>query len=203
MGQKLTDDHLVLIKSGQYTFKELLSLLPTKKSQLHLVISRNGIHLPQSENEFEKYRGVKTWRMTILDVFVKPAKDGVNRTFFRCKCDCGTEKEIRSDHFVSNGVKSCGCLNREVCHGKVLPNNEAMFNDVLRSYKNRNIPFKLTKEEFRKYTKQNCHYCGSIPKKEKTHPHSPSVYTYNGLDRVDNTKGYENENIVSCCEHCN
>jgi hypothetical protein len=28
-------------------------------------------------------------------------------------------------------------------------------------------------------------------------------YLYNGLDRVDNTKGYIISNIVSCCGQCN
>jgi hypothetical protein len=27
--------------------------------------------------------------------------------------------------------------------------------------------------------------------------------TYNGIDRVDSTKGYFNENVVSCCKVCN
>lgn len=28
-------------------------------------------------------------------------------------------------------------------------------------------------------------------------------YTYNGIDRVDNTKGYEETNVVPCCTVCN
>ena len=28
-------------------------------------------------------------------------------------------------------------------------------------------------------------------------------YIYNGLDRIDPSKGYELTNIVTCCENCN
>jgi hypothetical protein len=33
--------------------------------------------------------------------------------------------------------------------------------------------------------------------------HSSGNYKYNGLDRVDNNRGYEKDNIVPCCETCN
>lgn len=29
------------------------------------------------------------------------------------------------------------------------------------------------------------------------------LYFYNGIDRLDNTKGYTPENSVACCKHCN
>lgn len=37
----------------------------------------------------------------------------------------------------------------------------------------------------------SCAYCGKIPKE------------LNGLDRVDSSKGYTIDNVVSCCKHCN
>lgn len=50
--------------------------------------------------------------------------------------------------------------------------------------------FKITYEEFLTYWQKPCHYCGSEIEKA-------------GLDRVDNTIGYELTNIVSCCSVCN
>ena len=29
------------------------------------------------------------------------------------------------------------------------------------------------------------------------------VLKYNGIDRVDSSKGYEYNNVVSCCKNCN
>lgn len=35
------------------------------------------------------------------------------RTCFRCECECGNIKTVRSDHLRSGRTKSCGCLWRE------------------------------------------------------------------------------------------
>lgn len=35
-------------------------------------------------------------------------------SFWVCRCDCGTEKSIRSNDLRRGKVKSCGCLHREV-----------------------------------------------------------------------------------------
>lgn len=50
----------------------------------------------------------------------------------------------------------------------------------------------LTKEQFEIITKQPCYYCGIIQDKG-----------FNGIDRMDSTKGYEIDNCVSCCTECN
>lgn len=31
-----------------------------------------------------------------------------------CRCSCGTEKVIRTEHLRSGGIKSCGCLRTEL-----------------------------------------------------------------------------------------
>ena len=60
------------------------------------------------------------------------------------------------------------------------------------SAKKRNIVFDIIEEEFTKLINDDCFYCGqsAIPKR-------------NGIDRVDNTKGYVLENLVPCCFKCN
>lgn len=55
------------------------------------------------------------------------------------------------------------------------------------------IPFELTEVECKKYYTNACHYCGRRYDGE----------VLNGIDRVDNTKGYMNENCVTCCTMCN
>jgi len=56
--------------------------------------------------------------------------------------------------------------------------------------KHRELDFSLTIEDFNKFWQLLCRYCGS------------PIETI-GLDRVDNTRGYELNNIVPCCIICN
>jgi hypothetical protein len=74
----------------------------------------------------------------------------------------------------------------------------------------RGLDFLLTREEFRQLTSQNCYYCNSEPSKIFYNTASlteeakeNSGYVHNGIDRIDNTKGYILDNCVPCCITCN
>ena len=41
------------------------------------------------------------------------------------------------------------------------------------------------------------------PNNIKKYAYSNQEYFYNGIDRVDNSKGYTMDNVVSCCRICN
>ena len=69
--------------------------------------------------------------------------------------------------------------------------------------KQRNICWNLNKEDAIKIMSNPCYYCldGLEIEHYDKFDLSRSVY-YNGLDRVNNNKGYEINNVVSCCwEH--
>lgn len=85
---------------------------------------------------------------------------------------------------------------------------EANFNRLFYSYKanatTRKISFDLTSSEFRAITAMNCFYCGSAPEMKFGKAYSSNgIYTYSGIDRVDNSKGYTADNCVACCKTCN
>lgn len=56
---------------------------------------------------------MKFGRLTVLEFSHMKGK----HSYWKCRCDCGVEKVIRSDTFTSKSDKpktqSCGCLNRE------------------------------------------------------------------------------------------
>ncbi len=118
-----------------------------------------------------------------------------------CQCDCGNFTEVRTGHLTSsNGTKSCGCLQK-------LLEGQSAFNSLYYTYqrnaKTRELPFKLNKKQFKKLTKESCFYCNNFPSNIINIPKQNGVYVYNGIDRLDNTKGYFIENCVSCCKICN
>lgn len=45
-----------------------------------------------------------------LIVICRAPNDSMGRTVWRCKCDCGNIKDIRSTNLCEGLIKSCGCL---------------------------------------------------------------------------------------------
>lgn len=127
---------------------------------------------------------------------------------WNCICDCGSTKKVNGASLRNGKSSSCGCLRLEVVR---LQEYEASFNKLYSSYmreaKTRGYQFAITKEEFRCITSQNCFYCGSPPVRECKNngkkSHFYGNYTYNGIDRVNNSKGYIKENCVPSCFTCN
>ena len=91
--------------------------------------------------------------------------------------------------------------------GRMKPKGEAAFNDLLyrlkRGAKKRGKKWDLPAEQVRALTGMECSYCGCLPAQSVKHPHYNGDYPYNGLDRIDNDKGYVLGNVVPCCGTCN
>ncbi len=73
-----------------------------------------------------------------------------------------------------------------------------MFNTYSGRCRRKNVYWGLTLEEFYKLSQSNCTYCGCEPMNT-----CRKVFTYNGIDRKDNQKGYSRGNSVPCCGVCN
>lgn len=70
--------------------------------------------------------------------------------------------------------------------------------------KQRGYKFNLTDEQVGELIVQPCHYCGleAIDSNQRTIGNR-GVFHYNGIDRVNNDKGYVTGNVVPCCLICN
>jgi len=58
--------------------------------------------------------------------------------------------------------------------------------------KTKNIPFKISYEEFERIMNSTCYYCNDTNMNNKP-----------GIDRIDSNQGYSLDNIVPCCKECN
>ena len=139
----------------------------------------------------------------LLVITEAPSRD--THAYWLCQCDCGNLTTIRNSYLKSKHTKSCGCLI-----GGRKDFGEASFNDLYKKYKtngrngrHQHLGFTLTKEEFRTLTSSDCFYCGKKPYRQYQSNGCYGYYTYNGIDRKDNNKGYTSDNSVSCCWECN
>lgn len=148
--------------------------------------------------------GKRFGRWTVLE---RAENNSQGSTRWLCKCDCGTVRTVYSGSLSNGCSKSCGCLCREIV-GKAhsLPPSVASANQLFARYRlgarKRGYAINLTKKQFLTLTKQNCHYCGVEPRQVRR-ANSASPYIYNGVDRVNNDKGYVLGNVVACCKICN
>lgn len=87
---------------------------------------------------------------------------------------------------------------------KGVANGNSFYTCYIRDAKKRSIDFLLTKDDFLRLTKLDCHYCGSKPSlKFKSNNHGNGSYICNGIDRKNNLVGYIIDNCVPCCNVCN
>ena len=158
--------------------------------------------------------------------YVIPSTGGKSRRL-RVRCECGKEKILRATHFMSptGETKSCGCLSRRLTRSRnSLPERwMAARNAVLSSAKigakRRGLAFSISDETCFAIFAQPCNYCGLEPSNHyncyfykdgrsrgrfiPSFSQESATFLYSGLDRVDNTVGYVNGNVVPCCGLCN
>ena len=143
-------------------------------------------------------------RWTVLSFAFSKKSKHLTNPMWKCRCDCGTIKVISGATLRNGTSKSCGCYKQEKAR---LAKGEASFNRLYNSYKikakERGYTFCLSRNDFKKLTKQNCYYCGAKPNQKNRIPQYYGDYIYNGVDRINNDKGYELDNVVSCCGMCN
>ena len=136
-------------------------------------------------------------------------KDGSAR--WLCVCACGTERAVSANTLREGTTLSCGCALKTL--RKESRSLNTIEKTIFRGYRtgalSRGHVFELTLKEVEKLLYSDCTYCGDSPNdikyfntknngKDVTH----FIFT-NGIDRVDNTKGYTLENCVTCCKMCN
>lgn len=80
---------------------------------------------------------------------------------------------------------------REINNRNLLNTKKHMYNYTHKCEIN-GVIFNLTEDQFHNLIYMPCYYCSAIESKG-----------FNGIDRMDSTRGYELDNCVSCCDECN
>lgn len=149
--------------------------------------------------------GRRFGRLVVLRKEDSIKASGKSRTTWLCKCDCGKQKIVRSEYLMRGSCASCGC--GEHIRELKLTGLERLYN--LKRYeasrRNGGLEFTLTPEEFNTLVAGDCYYCGVPPslKHHMVRKNDKVAITYNGIDRMVNTIGYQYSNCVPCCWKCN
>lgn len=136
--------------------------------------------------------GVKFGKLKVIEEL--PNRDKNKNKVWLCKCDCGNIKNVSTNNLTMGHTKSCGC--NQYKKGKDVYNYtgyEDISGKKWSSIKSnaiiRGLEFSITKEQvWEKYLEQNkkCYLTKQdISFKEKTA----------SIDRLDNSKGYNIDNI--------
>lgn len=67
--------------------------------------------------------GVRFGKLTVVSL----EKRVNNKTYWKCICDCGGSRIVRSDHLNNGDVTDCGCYRRHISHW----NKHGMYNSRL------------------------------------------------------------------------
>ena len=131
-------------------------------------------------------------------------KSGKCERFVKCKCSCGVVRDFSLNSLRMNLTTSCGCYNKERASKRKISDSDRVKNSLIREYKSsakyRNLTYSMSDDFLFSLVKKPCHYCNSEPFK----PHrEDQSFLYNGLDRLDNSFGYLESNVVPCCFICN
>lgn len=84
-----------------------------------------------------------------------------------------------------------------------------MYNYYKRNAQKKPIDWALSKDAFSQLVFKKCHYCNAEPLHKTFIQYGASVIRrvskerVNGIDRLDNDKGYVIDNCVPCCMTCN
>lgn len=154
--------------------------------------------------KIEDLTGRQFGRWTVVEFAF--SKD--NNRYWKCKCICGNEKNLKTGLLNFGESRSCGCLHREISSQVVLkgrPREESgvrsRFTDYKSMAKSRKLEFSLTYDEFKELVTANCFYCTASPNNNVTT--KIGEYNCSGVDRIDNNLGYITGNVCAACDDCN
>lgn len=157
---------------------------------------RKSCGCQKGKSRIKDYTGEKYGFLTAIK-YIETKK---RQAIWLFKCDCGNTKQTHMVTVKKGYCSSCGCKNKSIPE-------LASFNCLYSGYKDRapsrGLTFDLSTDDFRKLTSSNCFYCNYPPKQVVKIRSLKTHYTYNGIDRKNNTFGYIMDNCVPCCKICN
>lgn len=155
--------------------------------------------------------GQRFGRLTVVSKDIEKSIERRKPCYF-VKCDCGSPiKSVLKSTLMDkrHPLQSCGCLQKEKA-GYVEDRAIALKKIIYIKTKNRHIKdLKCDESSFISFDlyikkiEEHCFYCGTIKGSFLRDRRTDFILKYNGLDRLDSSKGYTEDNTVPACKWCN
>ena len=199
-------------ENNKYVYKRKIKCIECGEEQIvysgHL--ERCICNNCKKQNNLLNYVGKTYGTYTILSFNSIEHQENYDKKLFNVRCNnCGSESIQQLSHILKT-PKSCSNCKYEIRIKNNPPKIESVRNCIKSTYisgaKNRNLPYELSDKKFDELIYGNCFYCGQEPLKYKSDEKfnkTDTVFLRNEIDRIDSTKGYSNDNCVSCCFKCN
>lgn len=149
------------------------------------------------KREREDFTGQKFNRY----IFVSFHSVDINGNYlWLCKCDCGTEKIVRSVDVKSGNIKSCGCYHKEVVRKQCGKNSPSWRHDLTDEERkedqnrNRSHKSKIWKKKVLKRDSYTCQCCKQRGGKLAVH----HIYSYHSHKNLR----YRVSNGIVLCVNC-
>lgn len=145
---------------------------------------------PSNCKPYKSLTGKRVGTLTVRVLLGRISNTHNKVAVYGCECDCGGKAVLTANQIRSNKTLKCLECDRQI-GWKVVARIRKKMQGYKVCAKKRSREWSLTYEQFEKYCLSDCVYCGNSPN------------PINGVDRVDNSKGYIESNCVPCCTQCN
>lgn len=190
-----------------------------KERNYHLICRRCNNHFKKRSDGFNEHCCNKCYRTinnkyqvgdTVGSVKILKETHIGKRKAYLLRCSCGHEFCRNTGFFKENCLNCKKCSYKNLSVSKTRKDKEThvitIYNKYKTASKQRHLCFNISLDFFKSLIFENCYYCNSIPSNKFKLPnktHENYFIYYNGIDRIDSTKGYLEDNCVSCCKICN
>jgi len=167
-----------------------LNVIPPSIIHLPILFNRSNDYLTPFDGDIVP--GIIIGKWTII---AEAGPDEGGRKRMWCRCVCGIERSVDAYSIAKGTSRSCGSPQCYQLYTPIIYKARTIWSS---RYKDGDLIF----EDFYTLTQMNCSYCGRPPFRTVFAKDS-SLFTYNGLDRIDPSVGHFTSNVVPCCYDCN
>jgi hypothetical protein len=190
-------------------------ILKYQKIEFYFLKQTIKIIMINKKGNFKDLTGLKFGKLTVVKILEE--RTSTNVIQYECLCECGNSC-IKTVKYLTRKNKktpsNCGCdsfIGFKIDYDNPKDKELSLFytiykRDIINRSKNKKPTNDiLTIQEYINLITKNCFYCGNKGSNtfKDTRYGKEIVLKYNGVDRIDNNRGYEKNNVVSCCKYCN